>query len=294
MQSRIISIKPKGEIKMESKDITNIEEIIPSNDVYPLVNLLFQSKLFKSKEINTNSLAISCLDLIDKNRIKITFNEEIESIKISKNPLLKTKGQLEKELELMKNIKFTINSKEMKKLDKRDQIILKMFKDINKNHEFDLKSMYDKILKQDIAIKFAKYFKDYSKSLERETKYSLENYKDLIKDGEFTFKGNEISNEWKEFKSSLKSDKSLYSQDAEIIDKYLIYGRCLEIEKDVLKNIEKANPDYDSELYRFLRHNGADLLKLIFDKALANSKIERKGDGSVPVGNSKYFVPGFG
>ena len=277
------------------QNISNIEEIVPDNETYSLVNLLFQNKLFKSKEINSNSLTISCLNLIDVGRINLTFNDEIESIQLSKNPILK-KGQIKKELEIMKNIQLRINSKEMKKLNQRDQTILKMFKDINKNHEFDLKSMYEKISKKEVSINFAKYFNDYAKAIERENKYTPDNYKDIIKDGEFTLKGNELNKEWKEFKNDLKSNKSFYKIDneMEIFDKYLIYGRCFEMERDVMKNIEKANPQYDSSLYTFLKYDGADLLKMIFDKGLSNSKIERKGDGSVPVGNSKYFVPGFG
>ncbi|MBR5503380.1 MAG: hypothetical protein IKV87_02890 [Methanobrevibacter sp.] len=277
------------------QNISNIEGIVPSNETYSLVNLLFQNKLFKSKEINSNSLTISCLNLIDVERINLTFDDEIDSINLSKNPILK-KGQMEKELEIMKNIQFKINSKEMKKLNQRDQTILKMFKDINKNHEFDLRSMYEKISKKEVSINFAKYFNDYAKSIERENKYSEDNYKDIIKDGEFTLKGNELNKEWKEFKNNLKSNKSFYKVDneEEIFDKYLIYGRCFEMEKDVMKNIEKAKPQYDSSLYTFLKYDGPDLLKMIFDKGLSNSKIERKGDGSVPAGNSKYFVPGFG
>ena len=277
------------------QNISNIEEIVPSNETYSLVNLLFQNKLFKSKEINSNSLTISCLNLIDVERINLTFDDEIDSIHLSKNPILK-KGQMEKELEIMKNIQLRINSKEMKKLNQRDQTILKMFKDINKSHEFDLKSMYEKISKKEVSINFAKYFNDYAKSIERENKYSEDNYKNIIKDGEFTLKGNELNKEWKEFKNNLKSNKSFYNIDneEEVFDKYLIYGRCFEMEKDVMKNIEKANPQYDSSLYTFLKYDGADLLKMIFDKGLSNSKIERKGDGSVPAGNSKYFVPGFG
>ena len=270
---------------------------IPSDDDYVLVNLIFQNKLFKSREITANSLVITCLDLISRERINIDFNENIDSIKINKNHLIKTKSHLENELELMENIQFAVNSKQMKKLMPKDQIVLNMFKDINKSHTFDLKSMYEKLLKKEVAIKFSKYFQDYVKSVERENKLSEEGYKDIIEDGIFTFKGNELSQEWKDFKSQLKS-KETYSNISEeskdILDKYLIYGRCFEIEKSVLKNVENSNLEYESNLYGFLKYNGADLLKLIFDKGLSNSKIEKKGDGSIPAGNSKYFVPGFG
>ena len=279
---------------MENKNDSKSAIKVPSDETYPIVNLLFQNKLLKSNELNTNSLTLSCLDLIDIGRINIEFNDEIESINIKKNPIFKGKGQMEKELKIMENIKFTINSKSMKKLSKRDQIILNMFKDINKNYEFDLKSMYEKMFKKEIAINFAKYFNDYVKSTQRESKYSEESYKDIIENGLFTFKGNELSNEWKEFKNDLKSNESFYNKENEnLFDKYLIYGRTFEIEENVIKNIKKAEPDYDSDLFKFLNYNGAELLKLIFDKGLSNSKIERKGDGSVPLGNSKYFVPGF-
>lgn len=272
---------------------------IPSDDDYALINLLFQSKLLKSREINTNSLTISCLDLIKRERIYVNVNEDIESVKINKNPIFKTKNQLEKELEIMEKIQFKINSKQMKKLNQKDQIILNMFKDINKTHEFNLKSMYEKILKKEVAIKFTEYFNDYVKSMERENKYSQENYKDIVNDGDYTLEGNKLSKEWKDFKSQIKSNEAFSSINDEsnkrdILDKYLIYGRCFEIEKNVLKNIESNYPNYRSELFDFLKYDGADLLKIIFDKGISNGKIERRGDGSVPVGNSKYFVPGFG
>ena len=273
-------------------EFSDIQEIIPSDETYPIVNLLFQKKLFKSKEISTDSLIINCLNLIDIGRIEIDMAEEIKNIKLSNNPILK-KGQSEKEMELMKNIKFKINSKEMKKLNHSEQIILKMFKDINKNHEFDLKSMYERMAKDKVAINFAKYFIDYTKALEHENKYNDKNYKDIIQEGEFTLKGNESNKKWQEFKNNLKSNKEFYQKE-ELFDKYLIYGRCFEIEKSIIKNIEKTNPDFESNLFNFLKHNGNELLKLIFDKGISNSKIEIKGDGSVPIGNSKYFVPGFG
>ena len=278
---------------------TNINPDIPSDEDYALINLLFQSKILKSREINTNSLTISCLDLIERERINVNINEDIGPIKINKNPIFKTKSQFEKELEIMENILFKINSKQMKKLNQRDQIILNMFKDINKTHEFNLKSMHEKILKKEVAIKFTEYFNDYVKSMERENKYSQENYKDIVNNGDYTLEGNKLSKEWKEFKNQIKSNKAYYSLNEEsdkqdILDKYLIYGRCFEIEKSVLKNIENNHPDYRSELFDFLKYDGADLLKIIFDKGISNGKIERKGDGSVPVGNSKYFVPGFG
>ena len=89
-------------------EFSDIQEIIPSDETYPIVNLLFQKKLFKSKEISTDSLIINCLNLIDIGRIEIDMAEEIKNIKLSNNPILK-KGQSEKEMELMKNIKFKIN-----------------------------------------------------------------------------------------------------------------------------------------------------------------------------------------
>ena len=63
--------------------------------------------------------------------------------------------------------------------------------------------------KKEIAIKFAKYFDDYSKSLKRETKYDESNYKDILTNGNFTMKGNGLKKEWKEFHNHLKSDESL-------------------------------------------------------------------------------------
>ena len=273
--------------------MTSIYEILPNDEDYPIINLLFQNKLLKSREISTNSLIISCLDLISRERINIRTDDEIETIKNSKGPILKT--NIKKELELMENIEFTINSKQMKKLNQRDQIVLKMFKDINKDYHFDLKSMYERMSKQEIAIKFAKYFDDYSKSLKRETKYDENNYKDILTNGTFTMRGNGLKKEWKEFNNHLKSDKSLYSlENVENFDKYMIYGRCFDIERDIIKNINNSGLDYESQLINFLTCNGADLLKIIFEKGISNSKVERKGDGSVPMGNSKYFVPGFG
>ncbi len=275
--------------------ISKIEDIIPDDEIFPIINLVYQSKILKSKELNTNSMVISCLDLISRERINIRFSEEIQSIKAGKKPLLNTGHK--RELEIMEKIEFTINSKQMKKLYQRDQTVLKMFKDINKNHVFDLKSMYEKISKKEVAINFAKYFNNYVKSVQRETKFNEKEYGNIIKDGTFTFEGNELHKEWNEFKHAIKSDKSYYTDvenESEFFDKYLIYGKCFEIEKDVLKNIQKTNPDYDSKLYKFLSYNGDELLKLNFDKGLSNSKIERKGDGSIPAGNSKYFVPGFG
>lgn len=276
---------------------SNPQLAIPNDDDYVLVNLIFQKKQLKPDAINTNSLAISSLNLISEGRIKIGLNENINSVKLSKNHLFKTKGQLEKELELMENIRFTINSKNMKKLNQKDQTILKMFKDINKTHEFDLKSMYEKMLNKEVAIRFSKHFNDYVKSIRMENKFRDEAYKDIIQDGRFSLKGNQIDKDWKDFKKQLKSKDTYSKMDNEsmkILDKYLIYGRCFEIEDNVLKNIKSTNPDYDSDLFNFLILGGSDLLKLIFDKGMQNSKIERKGDGSVPVGNSKYFVPGFG
>ena len=273
--------------------MNSIDEIIPNDEDYPIINLLFQNKLLKSREINTNTLIITCLDLISRERINIRTNDEIETIKNSKNPILKT--NINKELELMENIEFTINSKQMKKLNQRDQTVLKMFKDINKDYQFDLKSMYERMSKKEIAIKFAKYFDDYSKSLKRETKYDESNYKDILTNGNFTMKGNGLKKEWKEFHNHLKSDESLYSlENSGDFDKYLVYGRCFDIERDILKNINNCELDYESPLFDFLRYDGEDLLKIIFEKGVSNSKVERKGDGSIPMGNSKYFVPGFG
>lgn len=269
----------------------------PNNDDYVLVNLIFQKNMMKPEAINTNSLTISSLDLIFRKRIKIILTGDTDSEKLKKNPLFKTKSHLKKELELMGKIQFTINSKNMKKLNQRDQIILNMFKDINKTHEFNLRSMHEKLLNKEVAIKFHKHFNDYAKSIKRENKFSDGNYKDIIEGGLFTKKGNQISKGWKDFKKQLKSKEAYSKMDDEsedILDKYLIYGRCFEIEDNVLKNIRNANPNYDSDLFKFLSIGGGDLLKLIFDKAIQNSKIEMKGDGSVPVGNSKYFVPGFG
>ena len=273
--------------------MNSIDEIIPNDEDYPIINLLFQNKLLKSREINTNTLIITCLDLISRERINIRTNDEIETIKNSKNPILKT--NINKELELMENIEFTINSKQMKKLNQKDQTVLKMFKDINKDYQFDLKSMYERMSKKEIAIKFVKYFDDYSKSLKREAKYDENNYKDILANGTFTMKGNGLKKEWKEFNNHLKSDKSLYSlENVEDFDKYLIYGKCFDSEKDIMKNINSCESNYESPLFNFLTYNGADLLKIIFEKGVSNSKVERKGDGSIPMGNSKYFVPGFG
>lgn len=273
-------------------EMTQINEIIPNDEDYSIINLLFQNKLLKSKEINTNTLTITCLDLISRERINVKINDEIESIKMSKN-ILKSKNN--NDLKLMENMEFTINSKQMKKLNQRDQTVLKMFKDINKDYHFDLKSMFDKISKKEIAIKFAKYFNDYSKSLKRETKYDESNCKDILQDGNFTIEGNLLKKEWKEFSNELKSNRSLYSIDNDKdFDKYLIYGRCFNMKKDIIKNIDMIDGNYESQLFKFLTYDGDDLLKMIFDKGISNSKVERKGDGSVPVGNSKYFVPGFG
>lgn len=276
---------------------SNAQSAIPNDDDYALVNLIFQKKQLKPEAINTNSLTISSLHLISKERIKIDLNEEISSLKLNNNHLFKSKGRLEKELEIMSNIRFTINSKNMKKLNQKDQIILNMFKDINKSHEFDLKSMYEKMLNKEVAIRFSKHFNDYEKSVRRENKFSDDGYKDIIEKGLFTLKGNQSYKEWKDFKKQLKSKDTYSKIDDEskgILDKYLIYGRCFEIEENMLKNIKSTNPDYDTDLFNFLSIGGADLLKIIFDKGIQNSKIERKGDGSVPIGNSKYFVPGFG
>lgn len=275
-----------------TKIITN-----PSDDDFEIVNLVFQSKLLKSRGINTNSLSITCLDLISRGRIQVNI-DDIESIKVNKNSIFKTKN-IEKELEIMEKIQFTINSKQMKKLNQKNQNVLNMFKDINKSHEFNLKSMYEKVLNKDIAIKFTKQYNNYLKSVQRESKYSKDNYKNIIENGTYTLYGNNLNNEWKEFKNQLKSKQqyALINEESEkpeeILDKWIIYGKCFDIEKNVLKNIESNCPDYQSDLYNFLKIDGANLLKTIFDKALSNGKIELKGDGSVPAGNSKHFVPGF-
>ena len=64
------------------KKMNSIDEIIPNDEDYPIINLLFQNKLLKSREINTNTLIITCLDLISRERINIRTNDEIETIRI--------------------------------------------------------------------------------------------------------------------------------------------------------------------------------------------------------------------
>ena len=272
---------------------SNNQATIPNDEDYVLVNLIYQKKKLKPEAINTNSLTITTLDLISRERIKINLNENISSLNPNKKSLFKTRN-LNKELETMGNISFTINSKNMKKLNQKDQIVLNMFKDINKSHEFNLKSMYEKMSNKDVAIKFSKHFNDYAKSVKRENKFSDTDYKDIIQDGLFTLKGNQIDKEWKDFKKQLKSKDIYRIEDGsmDIFDKYIIYGRCFEIEDKVLKNIKSINQDYESDLFNFSSIDGGNLLKLIFNKGIENSKIELKGDGSVPLGNSKYFVPG--
>ena len=85
----------------------------------------------------------------------------------------------------------------MKKLNQTNQIVLKMFKDINKDYLFDLKSMYERMCKKEIAIKFVKCFNDYSKSVKRETRYDGNNYNDILANGNLTIKGNGLNKEWK-------------------------------------------------------------------------------------------------
>ena len=273
---------------------TENEIKIPSDEAYPIINLIFERNIFKASEIDYRSLTITCLDLISKNRIAVNIDEEIKAKKINKHPIIKTKSYLKKELEIMECIEFTINSKHMKELANVEKTVLNMFKNINKSHTFNLKSMYEKMLNKKIAIKFNEAFQEYVKSLKREGKISDNEFKDIVEEGMFTFKGNELSNEWKKFKKTLKSKDFIEGKSDESLDIILLYGKCFEIDGAIISNIEKSKEDYDSDLYKFLKVNGAELLDLIFNAGIINSKVERKGDGSIPVGNSKYFVPGFG
>ena len=56
-----------------------------------------------------------------------------------------------------------------------------------------------------IANKFEKDFNYFIKALKKENAYDGENYTDILKGGKLTRKGNEIKNQWKNYRDYLKS-----------------------------------------------------------------------------------------
>lgn len=264
---------------MNNKNLDN-EKIKnpPSDDSYPIITALFS----KNNEINASTLSLTILDLINKNQIKCEIEFD--------DPYDVGKKLTPDDMEVMKKITLRIANKG--ELKTSETIAINLLKSMNKNKKFSLKHMAKQSNNTPIANKFEKDFIEFIKALKNENNYDEENYKDILENGKLTAKGKESKKEWKNFQDYLKSKQLTEKyppQSVEENSSQIIYAACFDIEKDALKLREN-----DSDLTNFIDKDGYKLLNIIFNNALANVSVKRKGDGIFYGVNDKYTIPGGG
>ena len=248
----------------------------PSNDSYSMIPILFT----KNNEISVETLSLTVLDLINKDQIKCDIDLD-DSYEVGKK-------LTPEDMEVMKKITLRIANKGELKTSETSAINL--LKNMNKNKKFNLKSMAKQSNNRSVANKFEKDFIEFAKAIKNENEYDGKNYKDILKNGKLTSKGNELKKEWKNFQNYLKSKdltEKYPPESAEENSMQIIYGACFDIEKDALKIREN-----NTLLTDFIDKDGYKLLNIIFNNALLNVTEKRKGDGIFYGVNDKYSIPG--
>jgi hypothetical protein len=250
----------------------------PSNDSYSMIPTLFA----KNNEIGIKTLSLTILDLINKDQIKcdIDLNDSYEV----------GKKLTPEDMEVMKKITLRIANKG--ELKTSETLAINLLKNMNKNKKFNLKAMAKQSNNTSVANKFENDLNEYVKAIKNENAYDGKNYQDILENGKLTRKGKELKKEWKDFQDYLKSDDLTGKYPPESSDEnsmQIIYASCFDIEKDTLKIRENNTPLTD-----FIDKDGYKLLNIIFNNALLNVSVKRKGDGIFYGVNDKYTIPGGG
>ncbi len=251
---------------------------VPSDDSYPMVSILFS----KNKLMGVNALSLTILGLINNDQIKCDIDLE-DSYSVGKK-------LTPQDMDVMKRITLRIsNAGELKT---SETAAINLLKNINKNKKFNLKAMAKQSNNSSIANKFEKDFNEFVEALKNENGFDGKNYKDILENGKLTKRGKEVKKEWKNFQTYLKSKDLTEKYPPESVlenSTQVIYGACFGIEKDAL-DIRENN----SQLTDFIDKDGYNLLNIIFNNALLNVSIKRKGDGIFYGVNDKYTIPGGG
>ena len=249
---------------------------IPSDDSYPMVSILFS----KDNGIDVNALSLTVLDLISRDQIRCDIDLD-DSYEVGKK-------LTSDDMEVMKGITLRIANRG--ELKTSESAAINLLKNLNKGKKFNLKAMAKQTNNHSIANKFEKDFNDFIKALKKENAYDGENYTDILKGGKLTAKGNEIKNQWKNYRDYLKSKdltEKYPPESAEESSAQILYAACFDVEREALKARENS-----SSLTDFIDKDGYKLLNIIFNNALLNVTEKRKGDGIFYGVNDKYTVPG--
>lgn len=249
----------------------------PTDDAYAIIPALYDTK---NHEIGVNALALTVIDLINKNQIKCEINLD-ESYSVGKD-------LSSEDMEVMKKITLRIVNKG--ELKSSETAAINLLKTMNKNKKFNLKDMAKRSNNSATANKFESDIIEYRKSLELENKYSSEEYKDILHKGKFTNKGKDLKKDWENFQTYLTSQEYSDKYPPESVEEnsaQIIYAACFDNEKEAL-DIRKNN----SALTDFIDKDGYKLLNIIFHNAMSNVTTKRKGDGIFYGINDKYTIPG--
>lgn len=261
-----------------NQDYSNDIKNPPSDDSYPMLQILFS----KNTKISVETLSLTILDLINQNQIKcnIDLNDSYEV----------GKKLTPKDMEVMKKITLRIANKG--ELKTSETLAINLLKNMNKSKKFNLKTMAKQSNTPAVANKFKKDLDEYLNAMKNENGYDGENYKDILKNGKLTKKGNEIKKEWNNFRDYLKSRNLTEKYPPETVEEnsmQILCAACFNIEKDAL-NIRQNNTPFTD----FIDKDGHKLLNIIFNNALLNVSEKRKGDGIFYGINDKYTIPGGG
>ena len=250
----------------------------PSDDSYPMVSVLFS----RTNVVGVKALSLSILELIDKGQIRCNTDLK-ESYNVGKKLNVDDMG-------VMKKITLRIaNHGEMKT---SQTAAINLLKNMNKNKKFNLKSMAKQSNNSSVANKFEKDFREYVGAVKTENSFNGDVYRDIFENGKLTGKGKKLKKQWKNFRDYLKSEDLTHKyppESGEENSMQVLYGACFDIEKDVLALRENNTPLTD-----FIDKDGYKLLNIIFNNALSNVSVKRKGDGIFYDINDKYTIPGGG